>query len=63
MTFQLFDNINPPNCAVNVSPVDSAAAVFVNTDLTWASGGGAPTGYKTLLWYRWRWSYTSYKPC
>ncbi len=37
---------DPPNCATLVSPADAAANVPVGATLNWASGGGAPTGYK-----------------
>ncbi|HPJ63768.1 fibronectin type III domain-containing protein, partial [Lentimicrobium sp.] len=36
----------PPNCATLVSPADAATNVPVGATLNWASGGGAPTGYK-----------------
>jgi len=37
---------DPPNCATNVSPTDAATDVAITATLNWASGGGAPTGYK-----------------
>lgn len=36
----------PPNPAVAVFPPDGAATVSNTASLTWASGGGSPTGYK-----------------
>jgi hypothetical protein len=36
----------PPNCATIVSPLDLATNVLPSATLNWASGGGAPTGYK-----------------
>ncbi len=36
----------PPNCATSFSPADLAANVSATANLSWASGGGAPTGYR-----------------
>lgn len=36
----------PPACATIVSPADGATNVSALASLNWASGGGAPTGYK-----------------
>lgn len=36
----------PPNCATIVSPANAGTDVAIGTTLNWASGGGAPTGYK-----------------
>ncbi len=36
----------PPSCATIVSPADAATDIPISTSLNWASGGGAPTGYK-----------------
>ncbi len=38
-----------PNCAVLVAPGNGAASVLVNADLDWATGGGAPAGYRLAL--------------
>jgi len=40
---------NPPNPAINPSPGNNATSVAINTNLSWSSGGGAPTGYKIYL--------------
>ena len=37
---------DPPNPALIVSPLDGAVNVMTSATLNWASGGGAPTGYK-----------------
>ncbi len=37
---------NPPNPAQIVSPLDGAVNVMTAATLNWASGGGAPAGYK-----------------
>ena len=37
---------DPPNPAQIVSPADGAVNVMTSATLNWASGGGAPTGYK-----------------
>ena len=37
---------NPPNPALITSPADGAVNVVTTATLNWASGGGAPTGYK-----------------
>ena len=42
----IYNNPNPPSCAVNVSPPDGEDSVSIFTNLNWTSGGGAPTGYK-----------------
>ena len=47
--FELFDNVNPPNCAINVSPPDTEDSVYVGTTLNWANGGGAPSGYRVYF--------------
>jgi hypothetical protein len=39
----------PPNCATSFSPANLATNVAVTANLTWASGGGAPTGYKIFF--------------
>ncbi|MFN8285149.1 MAG: GEVED domain-containing protein [Chitinophagales bacterium] len=39
----------PPNCAATFSPANAATGVCRNTTLTWASGGGGPTGYKLTM--------------
>ncbi len=36
----------PPNCAIYNAPADLSFACQNGTTLTWASGGGGPTGYK-----------------
>lgn len=36
----------PPNCATIVSPANAGVDIAIGTTLNWASGGGAPTGYK-----------------
>jgi len=36
----------PPNCANLVSPPDAGTYILRDATLNWASGGGAPTGYK-----------------
>ncbi|MCB5271523.1 MAG: choice-of-anchor J domain-containing protein [Candidatus Cloacimonetes bacterium] len=38
-----------PNPATVVSPANNATLVAINTNFSWASGGGAPTGYKVYL--------------
>lgn len=35
----------PPNCAINFSPADASSVTCTNPVLTWAGGGGSPTGY------------------
>ncbi|RKY99592.1 MAG: hypothetical protein DRQ13_02015, partial [Ignavibacteriae bacterium] len=45
----IYDNVNPPNCAVNVSPLDGAIAVYAGTNLDWADGGGGTDGYKLFF--------------
>ena len=37
---------NPPNPAIMISPVDGAQNILGDVVLRWASGGGAPLGYK-----------------
>ncbi|HQL14034.1 MAG TPA: carboxypeptidase regulatory-like domain-containing protein, partial [Candidatus Cloacimonadota bacterium] len=37
---------DPPNPALLISPADGAVDVMSSATLNWASGGGAPTGYK-----------------
>ncbi|HPL23479.1 MAG TPA: carboxypeptidase regulatory-like domain-containing protein [Candidatus Cloacimonadota bacterium] len=37
---------NPPNPAQIISPADGAVNVMTSATLNWASGGGAPSGYK-----------------
>jgi len=37
--------VTPPNCAVNVSPIDLATDILNTTTLNWSNGGGGPTGY------------------
>ncbi|HOC96068.1 MAG TPA: carboxypeptidase regulatory-like domain-containing protein, partial [Candidatus Cloacimonadota bacterium] len=37
---------NPPNPATVISPADGAVNVMTSATLNWASGGGAPSGYK-----------------
>lgn len=39
----------PPNCATIVSPANAATGVSKFASLNWASGGGAPTGYKLFF--------------
>jgi hypothetical protein len=36
----------PPNCALLNAPADLSTACINGTTLTWASGGGGPTGYR-----------------
>lgn len=36
----------PPNCPILNSPADLSNACLNGTTLTWASGGGGPTGYR-----------------
>ncbi len=36
----------PPNCAVSLSPANLSSGNCLTTQLGWASGGGAPTGYR-----------------
>jgi hypothetical protein len=38
--------VTPPSCATIVSPADVATGIAATATLNWASGGGAPTGYK-----------------
>jgi hypothetical protein len=38
-------SITPPNPATSFNPADLATGVSINPTLTWASGGGGPTGY------------------
>ena len=38
--------LTPPNCATLVSPADAGTGFLPSATLNWASGGGAPTGYK-----------------
>ncbi len=40
---------NPPNPAINPSPANNATTVAITSNLSWSSGGGAPTGYKVYL--------------
>jgi len=39
----------PPACATSFSPADAATGVAATANLTWASGGGSPTGYKLFF--------------
>lgn len=39
----------PPNPATSPSPANAASGIALNTNLTWASGGGSPTGYRLYL--------------
>lgn len=39
----------PPNCATIVSPANAGVDIAIGTTLNWASGGGAPTGYKLFF--------------
>jgi hypothetical protein len=39
----------PPSCATSFSPANLATNVAATANLTWASGGGAPTGYKIFF--------------
>ena len=41
----IYNNTSPPSCAVNVSPADLDTNVFIDTNLDWLGGGGAPSGY------------------
>ncbi len=43
---QTFTTSGIPNCATLVSPADGSTTVLPTATLNWASGGGAPTGYK-----------------
>ncbi|MCX7649075.1 MAG: GEVED domain-containing protein, partial [Flavobacteriales bacterium] len=36
----------PPSCAISPLPVDGATGICSGTTLSWASGGGGPTGYR-----------------
>lgn len=38
-----------PSCAILVAPANAATGVLVNADLDWATGGGAPAGYRIAL--------------
>ncbi|MBL7929733.1 MAG: hypothetical protein JNL47_09740, partial [Bacteroidia bacterium] len=40
---------SPPNCALLNEPADGGVACINGTTLTWASGGGGPTGYKVYF--------------
>ncbi len=40
---------DPPNIAILTSPANTATNVAITTNLVWASGGGAPTGYKVYM--------------
>ena len=42
---QAFTTAGIPACATAVSPTNGATNVLVTSALTWASGGGAPSGY------------------
>jgi len=44
-----YDVTSPPNPAVLVSPEDGTNMVLQTPTLVWASGGGAPSGYKLYL--------------
>lgn len=41
LTIDLYEVGGPPNKPTNPSPPDGAASVSVNTDVSWANGGGA----------------------
>ena len=41
--------VTPPNPATPVDPVDIATDIILHPTLTWAAGGGFPTGYKLYL--------------
>jgi uncharacterized surface protein with fasciclin (FAS1) repeats/subtilisin-like proprotein convertase family protein len=41
--------INPPDCAINFSPADGAVNVNPATSISWASGGGIPSGYNVFF--------------
>lgn len=49
VTFDRTELGGPPNPATSPNPANSATLVAINTNLSWASGGGAPTGYKIYL--------------
>lgn len=40
---------NPPNVVTTPTPGIAATGVAINTNLSWVSGGGSPTGYKVYL--------------
>lgn len=39
----------PPNCAINMDPLDNAVLTCENPTLSWGSGGGSPTSYNVYL--------------
>lgn len=40
----------PPNCAINLAPADQTTGICLNqANLTWASGGLAPTSYNVYI--------------
>ncbi len=45
ITFASVEGGNPPNPATSPSPANAATSVAITTNLSWNSGGGAPTSY------------------
>jgi len=49
VTFFSSELAGPPNPAILTSPANAGTNIAISTNLVWASGGGAPTGYKVYL--------------
>jgi len=49
ITFNSVEGGTAPNPAISPNPANNATLVPISTNLSWSSGGGAPTGYKVYF--------------